>query len=209
MVRLIKLPHYINKGLDKFENDKSVLAICGYVYPINISVDYSLNYFYYKTFSAWGYGIWRNRYKNFYYPPEKLISYMNNWRYVKGIYHMAPIKLLSILNAIKHHLPLYGDGVVSLENIKHNTYCVLPTVSKVKNLGHDGTGVHCGKIETDLYSSQKIDANNEFFFSEFAPLNDIKIGNEIQKHFKLSLLQKLKLFIYYIQFKLNILKNGE
>ena len=54
---------YINKGLEKFKNDKSVFAINGYRHFYNVK--FKENTFFRQNidFSAWGYGIWKDRYE--------------------------------------------------------------------------------------------------------------------------------------------------
>src|SRR5574344_1403880 len=56
---------YVDKGLDLFENDKTVLSINGYShsYPFKFNGN---NHFRHNTdFSAWGYGIWKDRYETY------------------------------------------------------------------------------------------------------------------------------------------------
>ena len=52
---------YINKGLEKFKNDKSVFAFNGYRHFYNVK--FKENTFFRQNidFSAWGYGIWKDR----------------------------------------------------------------------------------------------------------------------------------------------------
>jgi hypothetical protein len=56
---------FINKGLEKFKDDSSVLAICGYRHLYNIK--HNDNNFFRQNvdFSAWGYGVWRDRYEKY------------------------------------------------------------------------------------------------------------------------------------------------
>lgn len=191
---------FINKGLEKFKDDKSITAICGYNYPLEISSCYNYNFYYYKTFSAWGYGMWRDRYKEFYYSPEELEYFAKNYKYLFRAYQMAEQKPLSILNSIRKNQPLYGDGVVSLENIKYNRYCIFPVISKVRNRGHDGTGLHCSKMEDDFFLTQHIDAKKEFYFSEDTPIEHNSILNSLTRYFSISLSQKIKTIVLYIKF---------
>nr|WP_229095526.1 hypothetical protein [Alistipes sp. D31t1_170403_E11] len=60
---------YINSGLDRFEDDSSVMAICGYNYPIDMGgMDDSA----YKSqkFSAWGVAYWREK-------PDALLNHLD------------------------------------------------------------------------------------------------------------------------------------
>lgn len=188
---------YINKGLDRFENDKSVYAICGYNYPIKMPAAYEPNFYYSKAFSAWGYGIWKDRNQDLYYTPRDLVSFIKNWTYLRATYNMAGQKPLSILNSIRSNLPLYGDGVVSINNIKYNTYCIFPAVPKVRNHGHDGSGAHCGDMCKDAFAKQNIDSHREFWFSDDAPLYDSGVAKAIKKYFAISFVQKVATIVKY------------
>jgi len=197
---------YLNKGLDKFELDKRITSICGYNYPINFSKSYKYNYYYSKAFSAWGYGIWKDRYQKFLYSTKELIDFMNNRNYVIKSYKMAPQKPLSILENILNNTPLYGDGVVSLENIKKDKYCIFPTTTKVKNYGHDGTGVHCNNLKDDIFLNQILDIDYYFNYTKNPPIMSSLINKSLRKYFKLTLKAKIKLIIYYCLLKLNLLR---
>lgn len=196
---------YINKGLNKFELDPNVFAICGYNYPLQMPKSYKSNFYYYQTFSAWGFGIWKNKFKTFYYSSEDLAAFMRNFNYARGIYKIAEQKPLSILENIKSGLPLYGDGVISLENIKNKMYCIFPTVTKVKNHGHDGSGIHCGKIDDDKFANQIIDTSKHFDYDENFSLIDLKIVKSMNQYFKLPFKGKIKLVFLYLLLKLNLL----
>lgn len=198
---------YMSKGLKEFEGNQNVYAICGYNYPIEIPAKYSLNYYYVKTFSAWGYGIWRNRTRKEYYTPSELLTFMKKFKNVLNIYKMAPIKVQSILHSIKHNIPLYGDGVVSLQNIMFDTYCIFPSISKVQNWGHDGSGENCGHLINSVYLTQKIDMNIEFVYDDDVPMLDYKMIHEVKKYFRMKFVEKVRAsIIYLIMITIPILK---
>lgn len=200
---------YINNGLIKFKDDPNVIAICGSNYPIQMPKDYPYNYYFYQTFLAWGYGMWKNKLETLYYSLEELSAFMKNFNLARNIYLIAEQKPLSILEKIKGGLPTYGDGVISLENVKNGTYCIFPTVTKVRNYGHDGTGLNCGKIENDIFSVQILDVNQYFHFDENIPVNDQRIAILLKKYFKLSFKAKIKLLLLYILCKMNLLNQDK
>lgn len=196
---------YINKGLDKFKADPQVAAICGYTYPITIPRNYAYNYYYYQTFSAWGFGMWKNKQKAFSYNPAELSAFMKKNSFARKLYSIAAQKPLSVLESIKNNLPLYGDGVVSLENIKSGTYCIFPAVSKVKNYGHDGTGLHCSKVEESIFLNQALDTDLYFDYDKNVPVINTVITKPLKEYFELSLKGKIKMLLFYSLLKLNLL----
>ena len=53
---------YMNSALDLYQNDPRVDSICGYSYPFPWVVAHGANAFFCdSTFSAWGYGTWRDK----------------------------------------------------------------------------------------------------------------------------------------------------
>ena len=98
-----------------------------------------------------------------------------------------------------------NDRMYCFSNLLNGTYSVFPTISKVKNTGHDGSGVNCNKIAEDPFISQRIDTKTHFEYS--SPHYDYEnkiIGNAFKKHnldlIGLTWFRKIKLFIKYIIF---------
>ena len=54
---------YMDKALDKYEDDQSVVAVTGYSYPLNWHVSDKANIFKSKLlFSMWGTGFWKSKF---------------------------------------------------------------------------------------------------------------------------------------------------
>ena len=163
---------YINKGLEIYKDNPNIYAICGYNYPIDMS-GYEFEYYFSHEFAGWGYGGWFEKqekvYKIIQNPQYPIDLYK---KYPLGLYFKSNLKLMSLATRV-------GDGFlgdVYLTSYLHsrNIYTVFPKVSKVRNWGHDGTGINCGAMEKRLevlYTKQSIDKETEFDFSE-----DLTIG---------------------------------
>lgn len=193
---------YINKGLDRFEDDENVLAVSGYCQPIKIPKNYDGNYHYQRRLAAWGFGTWKKKWKSFNYSIEELISYTKKCANALKLYKRSQIHLVSVLEAIKYRTDFYGDVAVGFYmTMNENVRCINPTISKVRNHGHDGTGVHCGSMQSDVYKIQEIDNEKEFKFID-ATRNDYLIQKELRKFFGLSIKGKIKALKAYVCFKL-------
>ncbi len=169
---------YINQGLEIYKDNPQVYAICGYNYPIDMS-SYKYNYYFSHEFAAWGYGSWFEK-------QEKVFKIIQSPKYVIDFYKSYPLsvylknnfKLMSLATRI-------GDGFlgdVYLTSYLHSrkAYSVFPKISKVRNWGHDGTGINCGTMEKKLevlYTKQSIDEETEFNFSEDLPIGINKFVN--------------------------------
>jgi len=184
---------YINKGLDKFENNNNVFAVCGYNFPAESPPKYKYNYFFYQRFSAWGTGIWKNK-----FPVEpvwdynKIAEFTNNKNYANILKRQAERHYYRLLYCIKNKITIYGDEVLILICIIRNQYCVYPVESKVRNNGHDGTGVHGSLIVNNLYSKQKIDDSTEFEYNGEAPLVDKDFDRFYRSSLKISKMALIK-----------------
>lgn len=200
---------FVNWGLCKFEKNPLVLAVCGYKFPFDVPESFPYNYFYFKGFSAWGFGIWRDRFVTRQWQEnsiKKVNRYLHNpWKafqlnsYQYGLYD----GLMNIVKTSK----LTGDRMYCFSNLLNGTYSVFPTISKVRNTGHDGSGVNCNKIEKNPFITQQIDTETKFEYSlqhyEYEYENKI-IGNAFKKHnldyLALTRIQKIKLFLKYLIF---------
>lgn len=155
---------YFNQGLDLFEDDPRIHAICGYMYPGFPSGGHEQVYL--QCFAAWGAAFWRDKdiYPGFdgkelareVFSNKLLFKKVNNC-----LPHMAPMIKLIIEGKLKA-----GDVTHCNYIIKNNQICVFPSISLVRNIGNDGTGEHCGVNK--IYEKQKI-ADKEIQFDMLKP----------------------------------------
>ena len=188
---------YINKGLEKFEHDPNVYAICGYQFPINVDASIKGNYYLYRSLSAWGYGMWKNKLLPTYYTKQESIDFLKNRKLVLKSYQRNQVHFASFINTLLKDKECYGDRVIGLHMAKNaNLKCVFPTISKVRNRGHDGTGINCKAEDNEFFKQQSIDVDLRFNYSELEyPKN--KIENELKKYFKLSYPSRIKTWSIY------------
>ena len=193
---------YMNKGLDKFEFEPKVYAVCGYNYPIEMPPEYRYNHYFWKGFSAWGYGIWKDCYAKF----------SSNCNYEYLIKHLSNVKnVYRLTRYADHYLPVWlknyktkfisGDGILSAMLIGDDAVCVFPSVSKVRNYGHDGSGAHCGEIKGhNRYKSQDIDTDKFFDFNSEFIKEDMLVNNRLRTHFKRPLRYRIIIYLKYLSF---------
>ena len=136
---------YMNKGLDLFENNNKIFAINGYRHSYNFKFSDN-NYFAHNIdFSAWGYGIWRDKYK-------KMEKEINNGFFKFSFSINNIFKLyLSGLNRLFDYLSLVNsdyngrsfwinDNLISCYLLISEKVVIMPSVTKVRNEGWDCTG---------------------------------------------------------------------
>lgn len=86
------------------------------------------------------------------------------------------------------HNKITLDSAISYYMIKNNLYTIFPTISKVKNIGHDGSGEHCG-ID-DKFCQQSIDSGERYLLSQFIQ-PDQKINQILRKNFQTPIRNKI------------------
>ena len=150
---------FMEKCFDKYENNERVMNITGFSLPIDIPDNYSFDiYFSYRS-SSWGWGTWRRAWK--YFDRDKqILEEINKSSHLGRKINRAGEDLIPMLKE-QNKGKLDSWAVFwSINIIKNNGICVNPVKSKIKNIGHDNTGTHCGsnkRYEVNIYE-EDIDA---------------------------------------------------
>jgi glycosyltransferase involved in cell wall biosynthesis len=150
---------FMNQALDFFQSEHKVWHISGWNYPINSEGLEDI--FFWRVMNCWGWATWADRWQYFEKNPNKL---MQTWSKQQ-----------------KHNFDLEGSGVFwhqVTSNAKgkmntwaifwyatiynNNGFCLNPTVTYVENVGHDGTGVHCGKMQAGKSHITALNVKEQF-----------------------------------------------
>lgn len=159
---------YMNTMLELFKNDEKVYCVCGYNRRIELPESFQSNFYIDNDYVAWGVGFWRHKqmpekYRTFEYLKEIL---KDKKEYAKLQKH-SPNTIRDIVAMIKQQ-SFHGDVLVNVFETLEGMYSVMPTVSKVRNHGNDGTGLHSKTLKTDVneyFSRQTIDESYDFVLS--------------------------------------------
>lgn len=150
---------FMNQALDVYQNENKVWHISGWNYPIERhGLD---DAFLWRVMNCWGWATWADRWVEFEKNPKRLID---TWTKQQ-----------------KHHFDLDGSGIfwpqiTANAEGKINTWaifwyatlyekcglCLNPATSYVENIGHDGSGVHCGDTQTLNQTKPVLCFKNEF-----------------------------------------------
>lgn len=157
---------YMNKNLEKYQDDGDILAVSGYSYPIDwkkngeaanlVKID--------AYFSAWGYGIWKSKEDAMF----KFITTINFDKLMKNtifMYRLHRCARNQFCNFVKGMVE-YTDMLIKDDRIMTidlsygiymfytNKYMIFPTLSKVKNTGYGAEGLNCKEIVYNKYLSE-------------------------------------------------------
>jgi len=166
---------YMNRCLDLFKDRKDISSISGYnMIP---ATDLYLSY----RPCSWGWATWSDRWDAF-DPNNQKITKKDKRGFNRGgddLYRMY--KQIDV-----------WDVKWAFHNYKHSLYTVYPDISKVKNIGSDGSGIH---VENRNLSVE-LDTNSDFTYDD----KNIQPSKEMLDKFKSfyhhSLYKKFKLLIY-------------
>ncbi len=156
---------FINQGLNYFENDLSVFSICGYRPAIDqISRDDDADFFFYPWNMSWGFGVWKRKIDALgpllnNYPEYKRAHLLNRQNAAGGLY------ISDSLRRDYYKQKRFPDAVLCTEMFKNGLRSVLPTRSKIHNIGLDGSGQSSQKVMSKFDVMLDEDKKNKFSFS--------------------------------------------
>lgn len=178
---------YMNKCLNKYEDDESILAITGFRYPFKAEEIKGTVFTSNVYFAAFGYGTWKKKLldaqENM--TTELFISKYNDTKFMKYFCKQGANQYCNFVKGVLGYVPgLIVDGKVVPYDLTYGIYMMIsgkkmifPKVSKVRNWGYDGSGVHCDVLEYD--SQKKITHRNmNFACQELDKASSIEIECE-------------------------------
>jgi hypothetical protein len=136
---------FMNQALGKYEKNNKVFSVTGYCPPITIPADYLYDIFFLKRCSAWGAGIWKDRFDSIrYITPAEYEQFAADSNRVKEFVHGGGEDLMPLLRADAYGKIDAGDVKAMYAQFLNNQYTVYPRQALTLNIGFDGTGTHCG-----------------------------------------------------------------
>lgn len=218
---------YMNKCLNKYENDDSVLAVTGYRYPFGSKrikgTVFSSNVY----FAAFGYGIWKKKLTT----AEKEINmelfcsnYLNS-KFMRYFRSQGPNQYCNFVKGMLGYIPgLVKNNQIMIYDLSYGIYMIsmgkkmiFPTVSKVRNWGYDGSGVHCSTLTYEKekpithrnfgFECQELDEENNFEIVEEKDLSQHEINQIVSDFFQIPRIEILKTDIAYYVSKVIGIKN--
>lgn len=148
---------YVNLGLDKFSGTPRVTSISGYNF-VELYDQNGCEVFYRPVCSAWGVGRWFDKDKEL---ESKMTmdffkEVLSSWRLSWKVFITNASDLRLLMRMVQDQV-VWNDVARCIINIVEDRYELAPAISMSKNMGHDGSGEHCGEASSDMYSNQVID----------------------------------------------------
>lgn len=162
---------FIDKGLEIFENDENIVAICS-IGASGKEIN-NENVVLSQNFAAYGYGIWIKKENKYYELINRnyLENIAKNTKMIFRLIYRQPGLLLSLQSAIFQKERLYQlpngevpiiDETIKMYLITEQKYVLSPCTRKVRNWGYDGSGENCSK--NDKYDATMLDIDQASYF---------------------------------------------
>lgn len=167
---------FMSECLKRFEDNEKLFGITGYTIPMpdEILSTYPFDHYFCQRIGSWGWATWKRAWARHEYDLEKLVSKASKKNI--DINQCGNDISLTVQRQLQGQLrDVWTLNWVMTVYLNGGCY-IYPTRSHIENIGHDGTGVHCGR--TDKFVST-IAGNKPEVFS-----NDIFFDSRIAKYFK-------------------------
>lgn len=158
---------FMNEALNKYENDKRIYSISGFVPNEKMSeICKDFLFLAYRN-SSWGWGTWKDRWNDVDWDMlqwENIKKDKNLWKKLQKGGPDAPYLLKLQMEGFidSWAIRFYADNALK------DKYTVFPTKTFVTNIGFDGSGTHCGNVK-----------NNKSLFSENLPAVDFSFPERV------------------------------
>ena len=196
---------YMDRCLEKYSDDKSVLAISGYMYPIDFSSinKDGVNILRTQNFLPYGIGFWKCKVDEmFCNMPEHYVKYVCSHRKLlkKMRYNLRELYRLVFWSKYNPALDTKSDFAYSCYCIINDKYVIAPLVSLTRNMGYDSTGRNCGA--DDWHSLQLISGKSIFEVKDSPEgMNEaVALWNEKKKSIGFSENERKKVLLYYYMY---------
>lgn len=134
---------FVNAALSTYEHRPDVFSVTGYNYPLKFPPTYHEDAYLSYRGSSWGWGTWRNRWSQVDWSVSDYAEFSRDSRaqelFSRGGEDLAQMLALQMSGQLDSWSIRFDYA-----HYKHNAFCLHPVVSRVQNIGFDGSGVHCG-----------------------------------------------------------------
>ena len=139
---------FMFESLKKYKKKKRIKSICSYN---NLNLKEKNKAFFLKRFNPWGWATWKDRWKEF----NPSIKFAINNLNILGKTNKLPLDLKTYCKndtIIEGKQDIWSLAWILFHYVD-DTLVLYPPVSLVKNIGFDGTGIHC--IKTNIFNIKK------------------------------------------------------
>jgi len=142
---LVTSPFFLQFMYDSlrcYEHEEQVVAVHGYTFPMGNTLP---DTFFLRYTGCWGWSTWRRAWTLFEPDGRKLLEQLRNLHVTASFDRNGTYPYTRMLeDQVKGKVDSWAIRWHAATFLK-NKFTLYPGVSLVRNIGHDGSGVHCGK----------------------------------------------------------------
>lgn len=168
---------FMNEALNKYENDKRIYSVSGFVPNEKMSeICKDFLFLAYRN-SSWGWGTWADRWNDVDWDMmqwENIKKDLNLWKKLQKGGQDTPYLLKLQMDKFidSWAIRFYADNALK------DKYTVFPTKTFVTNIGLDGSGTHCGNVKKNIVAT-----STELPAVDFNFPGKLEFNNEINNLF--------------------------
>lgn len=183
---------YMNDALIKYENEKKVMEITGYSFPME--KEGLPETFFLRVGCCWSWATWQDRWKLYEKSAENLIREFSEediYRFnCENTYNYWEQVLQNNSGKLKTWAIFWYATI-----FKNHGLLLYPKLAMIQSIGFDNTGVHCGRtnvFDIELSTNSVVKFPNKVVENERAYKNCKKFLNNIKPTIKDRIINKLK-----------------
>jgi hypothetical protein len=135
---------FMNRGLDHYESVAQVFSLTGFNFPIAVPPNYPYDAYASVRSCSWGWATWKDRWEKAKWSVSQFDDLISTPEGRRRVAQAGPdlVPMLAMQAAGK----IQGwDVIWGFEHLRHHAVAIRPAISKVYNIGFDGSGIHCGR----------------------------------------------------------------
>lgn len=133
---------FLNRGLDCYENVPQVFSVTGFNFPIAVPAYYPYDAYASVRSCSWGWATWRDRWEKAKWSVSQFDDLLSTSEGRRRVNQAGPD--LAQMLAMQAAGKIQGwDVIWGFEHLRHRAFAIRPAISKVYNIGFDGSGIHC------------------------------------------------------------------
>jgi len=184
---------FMNCALERYRDEARIFSVSGFNFGVKAPDDYPYDVFCSCRCSSWGWGTWKDRWEKADWSVSDFADFRNDSvrqrSFNRGGEDMS--RMLALYMAGK-----FDSWAVrwAYSHFTHDAAALLPVVSRVYNIGLDGSGVHCRRA---LYRQHALPSEcnaNYRFLDSLIPLTHF--SRQIRRNHHRSVVRKLAGYLY-------------
>jgi len=180
---------YMNESLNFYRDNRKVLSISGYSFPITFPQVYVYDNYFTKRSSSWGWGTWRNRWNTVDWDVKDYNDFARNPAARKKFNLMGSDMAGMLDKQMKGKISSWAIRWC-YHQFKTDTYTAFPSFSKVRNIGFGEAATHTSSIQQSRFATSLDTTGVQVFkLNPFASLNNSLIRQFVKKY---SVVTRLK-----------------